>query len=66
MGIVPFDLEYLNMYAFLSLHAYLAVRAAKLTLAQAIESGYVYVIPHHEVVVTRVDGLNVCFCGIPF
>ena len=54
------------MYAFLSLQAYLAVRTAKLTLAEAIESGYVYVVPHDEVVVTGVDGLNVCFCGIPF
>ena len=54
------------MYAFLSLQAYLTVRASKLTLAQAIESGYVYVVPHYEVCVTRVDGVNICFCGIPF
>ena len=54
------------MYAFLSLQAYFVVRTAELTLAQAIEYGYVYVVPHHEVVVTRVDGVNVCFCGIPF
>ena len=53
------------MYAFVSHHAYLAVCAAKLTLAQAIESGYVYVIPKHEVIVARVGGVNVCFCGIP-
>ena len=54
------------MYAFLSLHAYLAVRTANLTLAEAIEARYVYVIPHHEVIVARVGGVNVCFCGIPF
>ena len=54
------------MYAFLSLHAYLAVRTAKLTLAEAIESGYVYVVPNHEVIVARVGGVEVCFCGIPF
>ena len=54
------------MYAFLSLQAYLVVRNAKLSLAQAIEAGYVYVVPRHEVCVTRVDGLNICFCTIPF
>ena len=54
------------MYAFLSLQAYLVVRASKMALAQAIESGYVYVIPKHEVIVARVGGVNVCFCGIPF
>ena len=48
------------MYAFLSLQAYLVVRTAKMTLAQAIESGYVYVVPHHEVCVTRVGRLNIC------
>ena len=54
------------MYTFLSLHAYLVVRTAKLTLAQAIESGYVYVVPRDHVVVEQVDGLNICFCAIPF
>ena len=54
------------MYAFLSLQAYLVVRASKMTLAQAIESEYVYVVPHHEVYVTRVDGVNICFWDIPF
>ena len=44
----------------------LAVRTANLTLAQAIESGYVYDIPKHEVIVARVGGVNVCFCDIPF
>ena len=57
--------ELTMMYAFLSLQAYLVVRNANLTLAQAIESGYVYVIPKHEVIVARVGGVNVCFCGIP-
>ena len=65
MGIVPFNLE-VGMYAFLSLQSYLLVRASKMTLAQAIESGYVYVVPKHEVCVTRVDGVNICFCTIPF
>ena len=54
------------MYAFVPLQAYLVVRAAKITLAEAIESGHVYVVPHHEVCVTRVDGVNICFCTIPF
>ena len=54
------------MYAFISLKAYLTVRASKMTLAQAIESGHVYVVPHHEVCVTRVDGVNICFWVIPF
>ena len=54
------------MYAFLSLQAYLAVRTAKLTLAEAIESGYVYDIPKREVLVADIDEVNVCFCGIPF
>ena len=58
--------ELIMMYAFYSLHAYLAVRTVNLTLAEAIESGYVYVIPKHEVIVARVGGVNVCFCGIPF
>ena len=54
------------MYAFVSHHAYLAVCAAKLTLAEAIESGYVAVAPRDEVVVARVGRVEVCFCGIPF
>ena len=54
------------MYAFLSLQAYLAVRAHKLTLAQAIKAEYVYNVPHAEVVVTKVDGLNICFWDIAF
>ena len=68
MGIVPVDLakELTMMYAFLSLQAYLAVRAHKLTLAQAIKAEYVYNVPHAEVVVTKVDGLNICFWDIPF
>ena len=54
------------MYAFLSLQAYLAVRAHKLTLAQAIEAEYVYNVPRAEVCITRIDGLNICFWDIPF
>ena len=67
MGIVPFDLaKELIMYAFLSLQAYLVVRALKLTLAQAIEAEYVYNVPRAEVCITRIDGLNICFWDIPF
>ena len=54
------------MYAFLSLQAYFVVRTAKLTLAEAIESGYVYVVPHHEVIVARVGGVKICIWCIPF
>ena len=54
------------MYAFASLNAYLTVRAEKLTLAQAIESGYVYFVSPREVWVTKVDGVNIIFWDIPF
>ena len=54
------------MYAFLSLQAYLAVRAHKLTLAQAIKAGYIYNVLRTEVHCRKVDGLNICFWGIPF
>ena len=54
------------MYAFLSLQAYLAVRTAKLTLAQAIESEYVYFVPRAHVVVEQVDGLNIYCWDVQF
>ena len=54
------------MYAFASPRAYLAVRNANLTLAQALKSGYVYFVPRAHVVVEEVDGLNICFWDIPF
>ena len=54
------------MYAFLSLQAYLTVRASKMTLAQAIESGHVYVVPRALVTVEKVDGLNICCWDILF
>ena len=68
MGIVPLDLakELTMMYAFLSLQAYLAVRTAKLTLAEAIESEYVYFVPRTEVIVATVGGVRACFWDIPF
>ena len=54
------------VYAFLSLQAYLAVRTAKLTLAEAIESEYVYFVPRTEVIVATVGGVRACFWDIPF
>ena len=54
------------MYAFLSLQAYLAVRAHKLTLAQAIKAEYVYNVPRTEVIVATVGGVRACFWDIPF
>ena len=54
------------MYAFASPRAYLAVRAANLTLAQAIESEYVYFVPRTEVIVATVGGVHACFWDIPF
>ena len=56
----------LTMYAFVSHHAYLAVCAAKLTLAQAIESGYIYFVPRAHVVVEEVDGLNIYCWDVQF
>ena len=58
MGIVPFDLE-VDMYAFSSPRAYLAVRSANLTLAQAIKSGYIHFVPRAHVVVEKVGGVNI-------
>ena len=54
------------MYAFFSIESYEFVRDNKLTLAQALKAEYVYNVPHAEVVVTKVDGLNICFWDIPF
>ncbi len=54
------------MYAFLSLHAYLAVRNANLTLAQALKSGYIYFVPRAHVVVEQVDGLNIYCWDVQF
>ena len=56
----------LAMYAFASPRAYLSVRNANLTLAQALKSGYIYFVPRAHVVVEEVDGLNICFWDIPF
>ena len=47
------------MYAFLSLQSYLVVRASKMTLAQAIKSGYIHFVPRAHVVVEKVGGVNI-------
>ena len=53
------------MYAFISLQAYLTVRASKMTLAEAIAQHLVYREPRSDVLVCRVDGLAI-LCLIPF
>ena len=54
------------MYAFASPRAYLRVRNAKLTLAQAQKSGYIYFVPRAHVVVEQVDGLNIYCWDVQF
>lgn len=54
------------MYAFASPIAYLVVRYANLTLAQAIKSGYIYFVPQAHVVVEQVDGLNIYCWDVQF
>ena len=63
----PLDLaKELAMYAFASPRAYLAVRNANLTLAQALKSGYIYFVPRAHVVVEQVDGLNIYCWDVQF
>ena len=54
------------MYAFASPRAYLVVRNANLTLAQALKSGYIYFVPRAHVVVEEVDGLNIYCWDVQF